>query len=171
VMMAVPADAMSIAVIAAVNCELLINVVVRFEPFHCTVELPTKLVPFTVSVKAGPPAVALFGLRVVTVGAGPEVIGKFCAFDVPPPGPGLTTVTLAVPAVAMSAAAIAAVNCVAEINVVVRFDPFHCTVDVVRKLLPVTVNVNAAPPAVALAGLRLLIEGTGFWMVNVSAAD
>ena len=44
------------------------------------------------------------------------------AFDAPPPGAGLNTVTLAVPAAAMSAAVIAAVSCVLFIYVVVRFD-------------------------------------------------
>jgi hypothetical protein len=65
---------MSEAGMAAVNCVLLTNVVVRFEPFHCTVEVMRKLVPFTVSVNAGPPAAALFGLRVVTVGSSPTFL-------------------------------------------------------------------------------------------------
>jgi hypothetical protein len=38
------------------------------------------------------------------------VIVKVCALEVPPPGAGFTTVTEAVPAVAMSAAVIAAVT-------------------------------------------------------------
>ena len=46
------------------------NVVVRFVPFHLTTEPEMKLVPFTVRVKAGPPAVADEGLRLVVVGTG-----------------------------------------------------------------------------------------------------
>ena len=42
------------------------------------------------------------------------------AFDVPPPGAGLNTVTFAVPAVAMSATVIWAVSCVLLTYVVVR---------------------------------------------------
>jgi hypothetical protein len=38
---------------------LLENVVVRADPFQSTTEPETKFEPFTVSVKAGPPAVAL----------------------------------------------------------------------------------------------------------------
>jgi hypothetical protein len=38
------------------------------------------------------------------------VIRNVCAFEVPPPGAGLKTVTAAVPAVAMSAAPIVALS-------------------------------------------------------------
>jgi hypothetical protein len=74
----------------------------------------------------------------------------------------LTTVTVAVPSAAMSAAVIAAVTCVLLTNALVRLEPFHCTVEVLTKLVPFTVRVNAAPPAVADAGLRLVIVGIGF---------
>ena len=74
--------------------------------------------------------------------------------------------TAAVPLVAMSAAVIAAVNCVALTKVVVRFDPFHWTVEVLTKLVPYTVSVNAAPPAFAELGLRLVVAGTGLLIVN-----
>ena len=75
-----------------------------------------KLVPFTVKVKADPPAVALTGLMVVVVGTGllATVIVNVWALEVPPPGAGVKTVTVAVPAVARSDARIAAVSCVAE---------------------------------------------------------
>jgi hypothetical protein len=74
-----------------------------------------KLEPVTVKVKADPPAVADAGLIVVSTGAGlGAMIVKVCALDVPPPGVGLNTVTEAVPAVAMSAAVMAAVSCVAD---------------------------------------------------------
>ena len=53
--------AMSLAEIAAVNCVLLTNVVVRSEPFHRTLELDMNEEPFAVSVKAGSPAWALVG--------------------------------------------------------------------------------------------------------------
>jgi hypothetical protein len=69
VMLAVPTVATSAAGIAAVSWELLTNVVVRFEPFHLTVEFETKLEPLTVNVKAGPPAIAELGLRLLRIGA------------------------------------------------------------------------------------------------------
>src|SRR2546430_7464550 len=72
------------------------------------------------------------------------------AAEVPPPGAGLTTVTLAMPAAAMSAARIVAASCVGETNVVARAAPFQFTVELLTKLPPLTVKVAAGPPAVAL---------------------
>ncbi len=73
-----------------------------------------KFEPVTVSVKADPPAVAELGLKPLTPGTGfGAVIVKLTPFDVPPPGVGLNTVTVAVPAVAMSEADIEALTCVA----------------------------------------------------------
>ncbi len=71
-----------------------------------------KLLPFTVRVKAGPPAVDDAGLMLVVDGTGllGTLIVKAWAFEMPPPGAGLNTVTVAVPAVTMSEADIAAVN-------------------------------------------------------------
>jgi hypothetical protein len=54
-----------------------------------------------------------------------SVIVNVSALEVPPPGVGFTTVMAAVPTAAMSAAVMAAVNCVALTNVVVRALPFH----------------------------------------------
>jgi len=48
-----------------------------------------------------------------------------CAFDVPPPGAGFTTVTSAVPAVATFAAGTIAVSFVEETKVVVKAVPFQ----------------------------------------------
>ena len=73
----------------------------------------------------------------------------------------MNTVTVAVPALTMSADVIAAVNCVDDTYVVVRLAPFHCTTEPLTKLLPLTVSVKAAPPAFAAAGLRLVVVGTG----------
>ena len=163
VTLAVPAVAMSAARIEAVTCVALTYVVVRPVPFQRTTELEMKLVPFTVRVKAAPPAVAELGLRPVVVGTGLSgtLIVNVWAFEVPPPGAGLKTVTLAVPATAMSAALIDAVSCVALTYVVVRFVAFHLTTELEMKLVPLTVKVKADPPAVADAGLRVEIVGTG----------
>ena len=60
---ALPAAAISAAGIAAVSWVALTKVVVRFAPFQRTTEPLTKLLPFTVSVKAGPPPAALLGER------------------------------------------------------------------------------------------------------------
>ena len=75
-----------------------------------------KLLPFTVKVKADPPAVVEVGLILVVAGVGllATVIVNVWALEVPPPGAGVKTVTVAVPAVARSDARIAAVSWVAE---------------------------------------------------------
>jgi hypothetical protein len=75
------------------------------------------------------------------------------AAEVPPPGAGLTTVTLAMPSAAMSVAGIVAVSCVGETNVVARAAPFQFTVEVLTKLVPLTVSVAAGLPAAAADGL------------------
>src|SRR5882672_3539491 len=161
---AVPAVAMSGAAIAAVSCEDEPKVVVRLPPFHRTTDPLMKFVPRTVSVNAAPPAAADVGVRLVVVGTGfgADEMVKTWAFEVPPPGAGLNTVIDAVPAVAMSAAAIAAVSCEDEPKVVVRLPPFHRTTDPLMKFVPPTVSVNAAPPAAADVGVRLVVVGTGF---------
>ncbi len=64
------------------------------------------------------------------------LIVKVLVLDVPPPGAGLDTVTVAVPATAMSAAVIAAVNRVADTYVVVRFAPFQRTTELLTKPVP-----------------------------------
>ena len=79
-------------------------------------------------------------------------------FDVPPPE-ALNTVTLAVPAVAMSAALMLAVNWVLDTNVVGRFVPSQRTVASAIKPVPFTVRVKAGPPAVADEGLKLVMLG------------
>jgi hypothetical protein len=95
---------------------------------------------------------------------GVAAIVNVCAFDVPPHG--VTTVTEAVPAVAMRAAGTVAVSCVAETNVVVSAVAFHFTVEPERKLVPFTVKVNCGPPAVAQVGLSELIVGTALIVIT-----
>ena len=67
---AVPDAVMSVDNIAAVNCVEDTYDVVRSVPFQRTTELEMKLLPLTVSVKAGPPAVADEGDRLVIAGTG-----------------------------------------------------------------------------------------------------
>jgi hypothetical protein len=83
-------------------------VVVRGEPFQFMVDPETNFVPVTVRVKPAPPAVALEGVSLVSVGIALSIVNVW-APDVPPPGIGLSTVTEAVPAVLISAPDIVAV--------------------------------------------------------------
>jgi hypothetical protein len=170
----VPAVWISPAGTCAVSLMLLTNVVDNFAPFHSTAEPAApplmKLVPLTVSVKLGPPIVALFGTMEVIVGTG-LLMSNVSEPDVPPPGPPLNTVTAAVPALLISVASIWAVIFVLLTNVVVRADPFHFTSEPLTKFEPFTVSVKAGPPAMALVGTREVATGTGFLTVNVFAAD
>lgn len=76
------------------------------------VEPEIKFVPLTVSVKVPPPVVAVDGAIEEIVGTGfvlPEMV-NVALLEVPPPGVGLLTVTVPVPAVAMSLAGTCAVS-------------------------------------------------------------
>src|SRR6266852_4482609 len=140
---AILAVVMAAAGIAAVNCEGLTNVVARATPAKFTTEPVKKFEPFTVRVKAAPPVSALFGEIVVIVG---PVMVNVKELEAPPPGAGLVTVTAVIPAVVMAAAGIAAVNCAALTNVVVRATPAKFTTEPATKFLPFTVRGKAAPP-------------------------
>ena len=161
----VPAEAMSLAGIAAVTCVPLTNVVVRFEPLTWTKAPFTKFEPLAVSVKAGPPAVALLGEMLVRDGGGLVTV-KVTAADVPPPG--VFTVTESEPGVLESAAGKVAVNCVALTKVVLRFTPFTWTTDVLTKFEPVAVKVTGPLPATALVGeIAFKVGGGGADPVTV----
>ena len=87
--------------------------------------------------------------------------------DVPPPGAGFNTATLAVPAVAISAAVIVAASCVALAKVVAFDAPLKVTTDVATNPVPFTVSVKAAPLAVALVGETEDAVGAGFLIVKI----
>jgi len=75
---AVPAVAIREADTVAVNWVEEPNVVVSAVPFQFTVEPETKLVPLTVKVNPGPPAVAQVGLSELIVGLALIVITSVC---------------------------------------------------------------------------------------------
>jgi hypothetical protein len=98
-------------------------------------------------------------------------IVNVCALDVPPPGLGFTTVMDAVPAVATRDAGTMAVSCVEETKVVASAVPFQFTVEVETNLVPFTVKVKSALPAVIQVGLIEVVVGTGLLIVNVTELD
>ena len=149
VTLAVPADRMSAAVIAAFRVVELTKVVVRSLPFHLTVLPVTKFEPVTVSVKALPAAKVELGFRPEIAGAGLLMVNV----AEPLTAILLLTVIVAVPAVAISAAVMAAVSWLLLTKLVVRSLPFHLTVLPLGKPDPFTVSVNPAEPAVADEGL------------------
>jgi hypothetical protein len=95
------------------------------------------------------------------MGLVPLLIAKLTPLDVPPPGPGLVTVTAAVPAEAMAAAGIVAVNCMELTNVAATAVPPKLTTEEERKFAPLTVRVNAGLPATLLVGDIVEIVGEG----------
>src|SRR5262249_35509468 len=103
------------------------------------------------------------GLIEVTAGTGlgGELIVNVTGFDSPPPAGGVKTVTVALPTLAMSSTGIAAVSCVLLPNEVGRAAPFQRTTESETKFCPVTVKVNAGPPACALLGEIAVMRGMG----------
>ena len=144
---------------------MLTKVVALGTPLKFTVAPVTNPVPVIVSVNAAEPATALEGESELIVGTA-LLIANESAFDVPP-GAGFVTATVAVPAVAISAAAIATVSWVALTKVVVLAAPLNFTTDVDTKPVPLTVRLKAALPAVALLGEREVAVGAGLLMLKV----
>ena len=106
-------------------------------PLKLTTDVEPKFVPVTVNVKPAPPAAATVGVIEVIVGSGFWLLMlKFMGLDVPPLDPGLVTVTLAMPAVAMATAGMDAVSWVALINMVVSAVPPKLTTEDDVKLSP-----------------------------------
>ena len=75
---------MSLAEIGIVTCVLPTNAAVRGRPFTSTTAPITKFDPFTATVKAGPPATTLDGLRDEIVGAGRKTL-KAMLVEIPLP--------------------------------------------------------------------------------------
>src|ERR1035441_779388 len=82
-----------------------------------------------------------------------EVSTSNCTeLEVPPPGAGECTVMVVVPALAISAAVTCAVSWVALTNCVSSAVVPQYTVEPLINLLPLTVRVKDAPPAIVYAG-------------------
>jgi len=159
----VPVETMSLAEIWASAVLASTIVVGRSLPFQRTTEPATKLEPDTHKLKAGAPTGAPLGSRELILGTRfiAVVMVKFMALEMPPPGAGLVTVTAGVPADAMAAAGIAAVNCVALTNVVAGAAPPKLTIEAATKFVPVIVSVKATPPAGVVFGEIEVMVGVG----------
>ena len=86
---------------------------------------------------------------------------KLTAFELPPPGVGLATATLAETAAGRSVAGLSAVSEVGLAKIVARFSPFHVTIEPGTNPEPVTVKVKSGLPTMAEFGLMLVTAGTG----------
>jgi len=78
-----------------------------------------------------------------------------------PPSGGLNTETSTVSGCAMSVVVMVTTSLWLLTNVVTRNEPFQLTTESWWKSLPLTVNRNWLPPAVALAGESEVTEGKG----------
>jgi hypothetical protein len=157
VTVAVPGVAIRPGGTSALSCVALTKLLASEVVPHCTVVPESKFAPLMVRVNSAPPAVAEEGERLEIVGAkGTGEMVNVAEFDV---ALDSVAVTLAVPALAIRLAGTAADSCVELTTVVVSAMLPHCTVAPETKFAPLTVKVNAAPPAVAEAGERLRIVG------------
>ncbi len=139
--------------------------------FHCTCVEEVNPLPFTTKLMPVNPATAEVGNMLLrTTGA---LMLKVADPEVPPPGVGFTTDTVALPAAARSPTGMVACNWVGLVEVIVRLELFHITCEVEMNPLPVTVSVKAVAPAVAETGEMLPITGVGFTLaiVNVWLAE
>jgi hypothetical protein len=92
---------------------------------------------------------------------------KVNAFELPPPGAGLVTVTAGMPVEARLDAGMAAVNCVELTKVVAGANPPKLTIEAATKFAPLIVSVKAAPPATVLFGEIVVIVGVGLDPLDV----
>jgi hypothetical protein len=124
------------------------------------------LVSVAVTVPPGATVVA------ASVIAGPVMVSVAPA-DVPPPGAGVLTVMVCVPADPRSAAVSTAVSEVAETYVVVRAEPSTRTTELAVKFVPVAVSTKVSFPTATEVGETLVNVGAGGGaiMVNVTLDD
>ena len=131
--------------IVAVSCVELTNVVAFWLPSHFTTEQGTKLLPVTVSVNVGEPAVVLVDDSEILPGEGRVARGEgvvivmASVLDVPE---AFDTETPAGPGNAASWGKIEAVSWPELMNAVARCEPFQFTFDPLSKFEPATVSVN-----------------------------
>jgi hypothetical protein len=151
VTLAVPAVAISDARIEPCNWLELTYVVVRSVPFHRITEFVVKFEPLAIRMNPGPPGFAKLGDSELRLGMGVAEIVNVRAEEAPPLEV-LYTITLAVPAVAISDARIEPCNWLELTYVVVRSEPFHRITEFVVKFEPVAVRMNPGPPAYAEVG-------------------
>src|SRR5262249_24915270 len=90
-----------------------------------------------------------------------SVTVKDWKFDVPPPGAGLPTVTLAFPSSARAETGTVAVNRLLLTNFVGNGAPFQNTVELLMKFVPSTGSGRSALPSGAEVEPRPVVNGTG----------
>lgn len=133
-------------------------------PLKFTMELVTKLVPFT-NKPVEMPAGILAGFSDEIAGNGLET-GNSTDVDAPPPGAGLKTKTTAVPPLSTSPPMMPTFSCDALTNVVLRAWPPKYTVAPGTKFEPFTCSVNGFAVAIVEGGASVEIMGLGLVVVG-----
>ena len=151
----------------AMSWVLLINCVESVTPLNCTTAPFTKLLPVTVISNVAAPAVTTDGEMELITAAGLLMVNVLI-MDVPPPGAGVKTVMAAVPALTTLPAGTVAFSWVLFIKMVESAIPFHCTTEVLAKLLPMQINVRVTAPEMTDTGEMELNTGIGALMLNVN---
>ena len=154
--------------IVAVNWPEETNVVVSGDPFTLIVDPGINPLPLTVKATGEAPTVADEGDRVIEPGVEELLTVNVWVPEVPPPGPGLTTLIVKVPGLVKSEVGSVAVNWLGDTKVVGLEEPLTLMVDPETKLDPLTVSVEPVLPAVMDVGERLVIAGTGLSAKAVS---
>ena len=161
---AVPMPCANVMLNAGATKSLLLS---ETAPVYVVAVLPMLSFAVTVTVWGAPATVVPGKPERTKVVAAPAMIGSDWAFDVPPPGAGLTTVILAAPGVVRRPAGIVAFTCVPDTYAVVRPVVLKTTCDVGTKCVPFTVSVAVPFVAAAVVGERPVIVGTGLLTVTV----
>ena len=119
VTLAVPREAVSARVMAAVSCVPLTNVVTRGEPFQFTTLSLVKIVPVAAVTVSVNPTGLQYGVEAICVVSAesveivrPEIVNEMGGLEVPPPGVGVNTVTGTDPTEVISGAGITVLSCV-----------------------------------------------------------
>jgi len=115
--------AKSDAGMVAFTSVVLTNVAFRAVPFQCTTEDERKPVP-VISTKVSPDSASILAGSILLI-TGVALFTEKLAVDVPPPGPGFSTVNFATVASVNLLAGMVTLKLVAELNVEVNDAPFH----------------------------------------------
>jgi hypothetical protein len=156
-----PKVAISVSLMVAVSWLLETKLVGRGDPFQSTVDPATKLEPLTVREKPVPPCCTSIGLRSPIPGTGLGLIVNVPIADVPPPGGGLKTTTVAVPTAVMSEVVIAACKWFVETKVVVRGEPFQRACEEIVKFAPKRSIRRGGPLTNPEFGIKEFRTGSG----------
>ncbi|KKU66135.1 MAG: hypothetical protein UX90_C0001G0194 [Candidatus Wolfebacteria bacterium GW2011_GWD2_47_17] len=162
----VPVLARSVVVTVISSVVELTNAVVRALPFQFATEPETNCCPVTVTVVVASPMNASFGESVVTTGTRLRTT-KLCPLEVPPPGVGLKTVIVEVPAVVRSDDGTVISNVVELMNEVIRSESFQRATEDATNPEPVKVTVVVPLCTSVDVGLMAVNTGVGFFTVIV----